>query len=304
LPALVGKVTRAGAVAQLSSQVADLLSLDLLQGVVDGHQLVALESARLARPELRWAGIIGQAHWEAPGALWLQIPRGAFVRVTWSDADVLVHDEGRALRLLLPGSDAALVSPSEGDLWLSAHAPPWLRQAVQTHLATRDPYRVAAAAGLALMHDDPEPAGNFVAELLEGALPPLGPVHTWWHQLPGGTVASVCQLSVAEAVLVYEQIEVLGQQHDVDDEGWCAALTSVLRRRDGLEGVRRLLLRREMAGKLAPVVAVVDRRGTALLADIGALLAVADAWLASARCRDPSAWWASCAVPDEEPDAP
>ncbi len=296
---LVARLDRTGSTAPVRCAVTALLGIDLLDAEVDGRRLLGLESARRIKPELRWSGKTVDYYWEDSGALWLTVPPGAFARVTWVDADLLVRDEGRVVQLVSAAHPPRVAESPEVAHWLSADAPDWLRAVVEARLASGDQYRIATAAGLALTHDDHAGSHAWLVQLLSGTPLEVRSVDAWWEHVPTTAAEWTRALAVAEALALREQVLALRADLLVDDADWSAGLLSVCHARDALEGARRLLLRRDLAATLEPVVALLDKAGLTLVADVSPSFAIADEWLWSTRTRDPAAWWASCAVAGE-----
>lgn len=170
--------------------------------------------------------------------------------------------------------------PLPEELLPAQQSDPWLHSVVKAQLSLADPLEVWMAT----------------ARCWRWADPPCDPrpYIDWTHSLGTAYARRIQSLAAARARLAEEGLDGLLEYAESEDSAWCAAVDSIALERDGLQGVRTLLLK-----LLDPTDVLELQEALDDLDVVGASLpAVFAAWPAAdpeaarrAWLAEPDAWW-------------
>lgn len=146
--------------------------------------------------------------------------------------------------------------------WLDGYADdPWLVSWVRERLARGRPWDHAVAAGLVqrLHHPSAGEARRRVEALIRGDdAEPHEPPAEWARQLAREQAVALDREAAEEALILGEALAEALAHLDPDDGSWCELMSTLLVRRDDLEGVRELLAAAGQASRIAATLAAMD----------------------------------------------
>jgi len=177
--------------------------------------------------------------------------------------------------------------------WIAAHHAPWLRDEIQARLERADAWQHAVAVGLFARH---APATD------RGARDPASQAdlvrpRRWAHGLRPAEVQTIELLLRAEVERLLAAIDDLAETMACDDSWWRADLVAICQGRDDVEGVRILLNEAGAGAAVAASVELLDVTGARFVQSLPVVLSIDDPRLREVARFDPTAWWATLAIP-------